>query len=196
MTQRTDNKWELEIMASWPSYVQLNVFGYDDYFYGDTDGDGIMERLPPNSAAPNYLNMSAPPWPYLSWALVVDDADLSWHLEPRGQSYIGAVMYALLLSVPLITGTLAAFIFKSCFYGIRINQYGAAPKESSFPIFGALFGGKEKGGDGTPMTEKFGHHDKPYTGQMIGWPEDPNKRRKVIIATLEYEIIDWKLKVK
>ena len=59
MEQRPDNDWELEIMATWPSYVQLNVFGNDDYFYGDTDGDGIMERLPPNSAAPNYLNMSA-----------------------------------------------------------------------------------------------------------------------------------------
>lgn len=59
MDQRDDGKWELEIMATWPSYVQLNVYGNDDYFYGDTDGDGIMERLPPNSAAPNYLNMSA-----------------------------------------------------------------------------------------------------------------------------------------
>lgn len=37
-------------MARWPTYVQLNVYGYDDYFYGDTDGDGIMDRLPPNSA--------------------------------------------------------------------------------------------------------------------------------------------------
>lgn len=60
MDQRpSDGKWELEIMASWPTYVQLNVFSYDDYFYGDVDGDGIMERLPPNSDAPLYLNMSA-----------------------------------------------------------------------------------------------------------------------------------------
>lgn len=39
-----------KIMARWPTYVQLNVYGYDDYFYGDTDGDGVMDRLPPNSA--------------------------------------------------------------------------------------------------------------------------------------------------
>jgi len=32
--------------------------------------------------------------------------------------------------------------------------------------------------------------------QIIGWPEDMNKRRKVLIATLEYEIVDWKLKIK
>lgn len=59
MNHRDDGKWELEIMATWPSYVQLNVYGNDDYFYGDVDGDGVMERLPPNSAAPNYFNMSA-----------------------------------------------------------------------------------------------------------------------------------------
>jgi alpha-1,3-glucan synthase len=67
MQQKSDGLWELEvgtpsyketpvtypiekIMASWPSYVQLNVFTYDDYFYGDTDGDAVLDRLPPNSA--------------------------------------------------------------------------------------------------------------------------------------------------
>ncbi|KAG8897345.1 Cell wall alpha-1,3-glucan synthase ags1, partial [Tulasnella sp. 403] len=200
MDQREDGKWELEIMATWPSYVQLNVFGYDDYFYGDIDGDGIMERLPPNSAgksfSPNYLNMSAPPWPYLSWALVVNDKDLSWSLEPRGQSFVGAAMYAMLLAIPIITGTLAVFIFKWSFYGIRHNEFGMKAKEgasSYFPILAAFGSHKEKG-DATPMGEKLS--DKPYTGQIIGWPEDPNKRRKVLISTLEYEIIDWKLKVK
>ncbi|KAG8878121.1 Cell wall alpha-1,3-glucan synthase ags1 [Tulasnella sp. 331] len=197
MDQREDGKWELEIMASWPSYVQLNVFGYDDYFYGDVDGDGIMERLPPNSVAPLYLNMSAPPWPYLSWALVVDDSDLSWSLEPRGESFVGAVMYAMLLAIPMFTAVLACLVFKWSFYGIKHNEFGMKPKDgasSYFPILGAFGSHKEKG-DSTPMNEKF-HDSKHHSGQIIGWPEDPNKRRKVIIATLEYEIIDWKLKVK
>lgn len=53
-------------MAQWPSYVQLNVFAYDNLFYGDTDGDGVIERLPPNSVQPNYVNMTAPPQPVTS----------------------------------------------------------------------------------------------------------------------------------
>ena len=54
MTQRSsDGKWELEIMATWPTYLQLNVFAYDNYYYGDIDNDGILDRLPPNTAAPN-----------------------------------------------------------------------------------------------------------------------------------------------
>lgn len=63
MTKNDKGQWELEIMSRWPASLQLNVFGYDNFFYGDTDGDGVLDRLPPNSAAPNYLNLSAPPHP-------------------------------------------------------------------------------------------------------------------------------------
>ena len=198
MTHNAEGKWELEIMDNWPAYLQLNVFGYDDYFYGDTDGDGILDRLPPNSAAPNYVNMTAPPKPYLAWTLIVDDANLSWSLQPRGSSGVGAIMYGLLLSIPIITGTLAVLIFMWSFYGIRYNQFGAKPaKETSyFPIIGALTGRKDKEkGDDHTFSEKVSVGHSKNT-EIIGWPEDKNKRRKVLIATLEYEIIDWKLKVK
>lgn len=201
MTQNDQGKWELEIMASWPTYVQLNVFGFDNYYYGDTDADGVLDRLPPNTAAPNYLNMSAPPKPHLAWALIVDDSTMTWSLEPRGESIVGAIMYALLLSIPLITAILAVVIFMWSFYGIRYNQWGAKPSKDHsnyFPILGHL-GNKSSTNlkqPHTPISEKiFGHHHK-HNGEIIGWPEEKDKRRKVLIATLEYEIIDWKLKVK
>ncbi|KAF8580884.1 glycosyltransferase family 5 protein [Ramaria rubella] len=197
MQHTGDGKWELEIMSTWPTYVQLNVFGFDDYFYGDTDGDGVMERLPPNSAAPNYLNFSAPPHPHLAWALVVDDSTLSWSLEPRGFSVVGAIMYALLLAVPLVTGTLAVLIFRWSFYGIRYNQWGMKPKDSQlnyFPILGGHM--KDNSGIGTPINEKIFGGGQKHNTELIGWPELKGKRRQVLIATLEYEVIDWKLKVK
>ncbi|KAF9777816.1 hypothetical protein BJ322DRAFT_1176726 [Thelephora terrestris] len=50
----------------------------DDYFYGDVDGDGVLDRLPPNSAAPSYVNMTAPPEPFIAWMSAVDDATLAW----------------------------------------------------------------------------------------------------------------------
>ncbi|KAG1859045.1 glycoside hydrolase family 13/glycosyltransferase family 5 protein [Suillus tomentosus] len=195
----SDGIWELEIMAAWPTYLQLNVFGYDDYYYGDVDGDGVMDRLPANSIALNYLNLSAPPYPALAWALIVDDATLEWTLEPRGHASVSATMYGLLCSLSLITGVLAVVIFMYSFYGIRHNLYGVqtnsgASKCSS--IIGSLDNKSTTYFKGSviPIMEKiFGH--KP-NGEIIGWPEDKNKWRKVLIATLEYEIIDWKLKVK
>lgn len=198
MTQTADGRWELEIMASWPTYVQLNVWGFDDYYYGDVDADGVLDRLPPNTVAPNYLNMSAPPSPHLAWSLLVDDSTLTWSLQPRGEASVGAIMYALMLSIPLITGTLAVVIFMWSFYGIKYNRFGVKPKNHTnyFPILGA-FGHKSTSDlkdTGGHMAEKvFGHK---HNTEIIGWPEDKNKRRKVLIATLEYEIIDWKLKVK
>ena len=198
MQQNSEGQWEVEIMASWPTYVQLNVWGYDDYYYGDYDNDGVLDRLPPNTIAPNYVNLSAPPSPHLSWSLLIDDAQMTWSIQPRGLSSVGAIMFALLASIPLITGTLAAAVFMWSFYAIKHNRYGVKPKTSHnyFPIIGAL-GSKSVSDlkEGVALTEKrlFGHK---HNVEIIGWPEDKNKRRKVLISTLEYEIIDWKLKVK
>ncbi|KAF8197459.1 modular protein with glycoside hydrolase family 13 and glycosyltransferase family 5 domains [Pholiota molesta] len=110
MTQNSDGLWELEIMATWPTYVQLNVWGFDDYFYGDSDGDGAV---------------------------------------------VGIIMYALLLAIPLITGTLAVVVFMWTFYGIRHNQYGVKVKSHTnyFPIFGNKSTSDLK--DSTPMSEKL-----------------------------------------
>ena len=106
-------------------------------------------------------------------------------------------MFALLLSIPIITATLAVAIFRWSFYGIKYNKYGAKPKESHSHYFPILGGGhKDKEGGSSFAGEKFFGLGHSKHAEIIGWPEDVNKRRKVLIATLEYEILDWKLKVK
>lgn len=107
-------------------------------------------------------------------------------------------MFSLLLTIPLITAILAVVIFKWLFYGVRHNQFGA-PKASGGGAsqYFAIFTGGKKDKDNSEGAHEGATNEKyQYTGSLVGWPEDPNKRRKVIIATLEYEIIDWKLKVK
>jgi alpha-1,3-glucan synthase len=135
------------------------------------------------------------PIQHLSWALLLDDATGRWSLEPRGRSSLGATMFALLLSIPIITATLAVAVFRWSFYGIKYNKYGAKPKESRSHYFPIITGNKDKEG-GSSTGEKFFSFGHSKNVEIIGWPEDPNKRRKVLIATLEYEILDWKLKVK
>jgi alpha-1,3-glucan synthase len=51
MNQNGNGQWELEITSSWPAYVQLNVWGFDDFYYGDTDGDGVLNRPPKHEHA-------------------------------------------------------------------------------------------------------------------------------------------------
>lgn len=193
--------WSIPIMSTWPAYVQLNVFGFDDYFFGDTDADGILDRLPPNALSPNFLNISSPPKPHVSWTLYLDERSREWYVIPRGQSYLSIILFALLLAIPPITAFTAAAIFRYSFYAIKINKWGAKPKtgNSYFQL------GREKKGDGAAagalaatgavaISEK--KDKKLAKTKPIGWPEVPGKRRKVLIATLEYEIMDWKLKVK
>lgn len=217
MQQTKDNVWEIELMAQWPTYFQINIFSYDDFYYGDTDGDGVLDRLPPNTVAPNYLNMSAPPAPvgpsrfylsivggtdrfpqHLAWALLIDDSTGRWSLEPRGHSIIGAIMFVLLLTIPLITAITSVFAFRWTFYGIKHNKWGVRPKESHIylPIISKHH--LDRSAAPSPLPEKKHHlfSGKHSEKDIIGWPEDTVKRRKVLIATLEYEIIDWKLKVK
>jgi hypothetical protein len=71
----------------------------------------LFQDLPPNSAAPNYVNMSIPAKSFIARTLVIDDAALTWSLRPHGSSGIGAIMYSLLLSIPIITGTFAVLVF-------------------------------------------------------------------------------------
>ena len=211
MHQTKDNTWELEVMAQWPTYFLINIFGTNDYYYGDTDADGVLDRLPPNSVAPNYLNVSAPPAPvgpcyifamvckanrllqHLAWSLQIDDSTGRWTLKPRGHATIGAIMFVLLLTIPLLTAIIAVIAFRWAFYGIRHNKWGVRPKQSHYlPILGKHH---DHSTTGSPLPDKK-LHGKHGNKDIIGWPEDPTKRRAVLIATLEYELIDWKLKVK
>lgn len=188
MQHTGDGRWELEIMSSWPTYLQLNVFANDDYYYGDVDSDGVLDRLPPNSLALNYVNLTAPPHPHLAWQLIVDDYTGRWSLKPRGHSAVGAIMYALLLSIPLFTALLAVAIFRFAFYEIKHNKFGTKVTVPAIH-FPKLF--RRRGTEDTlPVGRSL------PDGAVIGWPEDINKRRTVLIATLEYEIIDWQIKVK
>ena len=84
--------------------------------------------FPPNSLALNFVKMSAPPKPHLSWTLIIDDATMTWSLQPRGYLSISAILYGLLLFIPFITAVIAAYIFMRSHYGILYNQFGVISK--------------------------------------------------------------------
>ncbi|KAL7424549.1 hypothetical protein Q5752_000233 [Cryptotrichosporon argae] len=187
---KDDATWTLPLSSAWPSYIQLNVWSFDDFYFGDMDGDGVLDRLPVNSLSANYLNMSLPPRPYLAWEITVNDKTREWSVKPIGHEFVSIIVFALLLTLPVITAFAAAAIFRYSFYSIKINKWGQKPsKETSYFPIAAAGATNEKA---VVVSEK----QSKTPAHIIGWPEDPNKRRCVLIATLEYEILDWKLKVK
>ncbi|KAJ3990884.1 hypothetical protein F5050DRAFT_1898768 [Lentinula boryana] len=125
----------------------------------------------PNTAAPNYRNMTAPPFRHLAWSLIV----------PYRIRFYDDIVYLLEANLPLAP---------LCGYSMESSTMNMVLRSTLHPRFPAP----------SPKSNtdlKDGESEKLFgNNEIIGWPEDMNKRRKVLIVTLEYKIIDWKLKVK
>lgn len=118
-----------QILTQFPSLVQINHYGFDDFFYGDADGDGIIDRLPPNSLStstwllkrtfeshcfqigPNYLNMTAPPRHKLGWTITINDQSGKWTMTPRGHASVAVVAWFLLCLIPPLTAIITSVSF-------------------------------------------------------------------------------------
>ncbi|KAG0152207.1 hypothetical protein CROQUDRAFT_85940 [Cronartium quercuum f. sp. fusiforme G11] len=200
---QTKGNWTFDLMTSWPNYFQATVFGSDDEsYFGDVDGDGAMDLLPPNTLAPNYLNLSRPHSPYLGWRILVNQTDLTWGAVPIGDQNVAIIIFILLTIIPPITALLACWIFRKAFYSIKMNKYGFKEKKG-FGFLPFVDSMKQKTNDFRAEKGEKGMLVagigaamglKPRTGNR--WPDDLTVRRKVLIATLEYEIADWNIKVK
>jgi alpha-1,3-glucan synthase len=194
---------EWHYMDEWPGQVQLNAWGLNPdgqpdqtYLYGDIDGDSVLDRLPPSLMVPNVINVThVPSFPYLSYKLVVRDSDLTYHLVPQGDQRIQLAFFILMWIVPVATGLLAVFVFVGAFYKVKVVEKGI--KSNSVSIGSALL---------HPMSairarraEKKANSDRSSSEHgdgAVGLSDLPPKRRTVLIATVEYNIDDWNIKVK
>ncbi|KAH7010584.1 putative cell wall alpha-1, 3-glucan synthase [Microdochium trichocladiopsis] len=188
-----DGKWELHLMAEWPTMFQLNIWGMNPdqkpdagFVYGDVEGDGIVDRMPPSSLVLNVLNAThPPPMPALSYKLFFDDKTMRFTKEPQGNMWIQIIMFILMATLPIVGGLTAVWIFMGSFYKVKVNKIGFKKRGRS--PFGNLANGLS-----TVSFENFRH--KNEAGMELAGV--PGKRRKVIIATMEYNIDDWNIKIK
>jgi len=192
-TLAADGRWESHLMDEWPTQFQLNIWGMNPdqkpdagFVYGDVDGDGVLDRMPPSSLALNVLNASEPPpMPALSYKLIFDDTTLTFTKEPQGNMWVQIVLFILLATLPVAGGLLAVWIFMGSFYKIKINKVGFKKTRGRSPF-------RNVGNRLSSTFENFRHKDEEGTelGALA------SKRRKVIIATMEYNIDDWNIKIK
>ncbi|KAH8886391.1 putative cell wall alpha-1, 3-glucan synthase [Thozetella sp. PMI_491] len=193
MSLNQDGRWEMHLMDEWPTQFQLNVWGMNpdgkpdaSWVYGDVDLDGIIDRMPPSSVALNVLNATEPPpMPALSYKLVFDDHTYSFSMEPQGNMWVQIIIFILLATLPVAGGLLSVWIFMGSFYKVKINKVGFKKRGRS-PL-------RSIGNRLSSLSfENFRHKDDD--GMELG--AVPGKRRKVIIATMEYNIDDWNIKIK
>ncbi|KAG9942709.1 putative alpha 1,3 glucan synthase, partial [Aureobasidium melanogenum] len=206
-----DDRWDFHLMTEWPHQVQVNVWGMNpdgqpdqSFIYGDIDNDTVLDRLPPDALSPAVINMTElPPSPYLAYKISIDDASYRYKLIPAGSRLVQVLTFALLWSLPVLTGAISIWTYMGAFYGVKFNKIGLSiPK--GMPSFWKRHKFTKLADDD---VEEVGHRMRPLflskfhqrydsgaSGITIAANKD--KRRKVIIATMEYDIEDWSIKVK
>ena len=203
----------------------MNPDGQPDQtkIYGDIDGDFVLDRIPPQSLIQNTINITtAPPSPFLAHRISVNDADLRYQLIPIGSRWNQLALYILLWCVPILTGIAAIWAFMKSFYQVKFNEIGVTQKAVLVPLavrrkfqrFGEHFH------DSLHKEQKMMQLDHPHpvhsamalvtpnagialAGEGLALQSDPSagapgagSRRTVLIATMEYDIEDWNIKIK
>ena len=205
-----DNEWTHHWMVEWSkngSVAQINVWGVNPdglpdqtLVMGDADGDAILDRLPPSSLSAVVLNVTQPPpKPFLSWQFVINDGDLRFQLVPAGSMWIQLILYILLWSIPIITATLSSWLFVKSFYKVKFNEIGISAKAGFIPMaikrpFHGISGddSHEKPGFLSMLT----HKSEKFLQKSDALGSTQGGRRTVLIATMEYDIEDWAIKIK
>jgi len=197
MKLRGDGKWVFNFMAEWPTKFHFNVWGINPdnkpdatFVYGDVDNDGVMDRMPPAYLGDSVVNVSqVPPKGFLSYRIVLDDGTYQFQMIPAGDSRLQIAIYALLIIIPILTGAFAVTIYITSFYQVKTNTKGITTKKSLLP-FAAVSSLLRR--EASPPTD-------PGTGLAANNPNPtqmPGERPRVLIATLEYDIEDWGIKIK
>lgn len=195
-------------MTEWPTSFQLNEWGLNPdgqpdqtLILGDIDHDYILDRLPPGSLVANIINITeSPPTPYTAWRITMNDGDLVYSYIPIGSRTSQLVLVVLLAVVPILTAAATIWLFIKFFYGVKFNQVGVNQKTSFIPL--AIRRKFKK-----PMiTEKAmismtdvsatPRNSDPDGGLNPLHADFGGSRRKVLIATMEYDIEDWAIKIK
>ena len=210
MAQGSQGLWEFDIEAEWPVKGVVNIWGMnpDGYpdksmAFGDVDDDHVLDWVPPDSLAKNVMTIAGPTsWRHLGLRLMVNDGNYNFTLRPVGNTWVQVVLATLLALVPLVTGTVCCVLFVRFFYKIKFNEVGITEKDGFLPFSQAkLPDRKALRRSVASLFTQTTKHALPATQQNrlnmalaaeTGSPE----RRTVLIATMEYDIQDWDIKIK
>ena len=199
------SQWSWHYMDEWPARLQLNVWGIDPngkpdqtFVYGDIDGDGVLDRPNPSSLLENTINITGgPPSPYLSYRVALNDGNLRYELVPTGNRWIQLALFVILWVVPILTGLGAVFIFMGSFYKVKYVKSGINKKPLASEALRSRVSELRKGYQSVIHSIRSGHDDKKGAAMAVApLHAEAAKRRSVLIATIEYNIDDWDIKVK
>ncbi|KAF4765071.1 hypothetical protein N7455_003955 [Penicillium solitum] len=192
-------RWNYDFVYDWPAVGQLNVWGIgpggipdNTEVYGDVGNSSTILQLPPSYLQSNVINITnLPPFPHLGYKISLNDGNLRYELIPIGSGWAQLALFILLWLIPILMGLAGVFIFIQSFYQVKLNKDGNAKAEKLPVLFWRRVKDKVSRQDHAEnlVAEKTMLADTSVPGVS-------HRRRTVLIATMEYDIQDWKLKVK
>ncbi|KAK2048071.1 alpha-1,3-glucan synthase [Colletotrichum somersetense] len=200
LKHESESQWAWHYMDEWPNYFKFSIWGMNpdkmpdqSFIYGDVDGDNVVERLPPSSLFQNAVNITKPPpKPYLAFRVVLNDATLQYQLIPKGNMWVQFFLWLLLFIVPVLGGLGAVQAFKRSFYKVKFNEHGAH-ETSKLGMMVQKTRNAFMGAAGAVPLKMRSSTDLVSAAAAA---TAGNKRRSVLIATMEYNIDDWNIKIK
>ncbi|KAF4539253.1 Alpha-glucan synthase [Lasiodiplodia theobromae] len=202
--------YHFDLATEWPAKIQFNIWGMNpdgkpdqSFIYGDIDGDGVLDRLPPSSLTSNTVNISSlPSSPYTAYRLAVSYDGKSLTLQPTGHMGYQLTLFILLWVIPVLTAAAVIWLYMKSFYQVKFNTNGVAQAaKASIPL--ALRRRMKRKAEyekaameSTPNLQVTTAPGSPGDVSALAAAAGHGKRRAVLIATMEYDIEDWNIKIK
>ena len=145
------------------------------------------------------LLVPSPPKEYIGWMILVNDKTLQWSLEPRGSWTISLLAFISLAILPVAAAFAAVYLFKSRSYSIIVNRLGRLqyePKNSRTPSIINFQPMEDIRGSPTLSRVSTLRSNKTLVNHTITNDAKYFRPATVLMATLEYDIPDWKVKVR
>ncbi|KAJ6013120.1 hypothetical protein N7522_003475 [Penicillium canescens] len=192
------SRWNYDFVHDWPAVGQINVWGVgprgipdNTEVYGDVGNSSTILELPPSYLSLNVINITnLPPFPCLGYKISLNDGNLRYELIPIGSGWSQLALYILLWLIPILMGLAGVFIFIQTFYQVKLNKDGSVVKPNKPPV---LFWHRVKDKIYRQVDAVKLVSEKVAPTDIA---EPSGHRRTVLIATMEYDIQDWDLKVK
>lgn len=201
-----DDLWKFHLMTEWPTNLQVNVWGINPdgnpdqtMVFGDIDNDTVLDRMLPQSLGETVINLTAfPPSPYLAYRMELSDSTYRFRQVPVGSRFQQIIIYALLWSIPFATGVISIWAYMGAFYSVKFNKFGITQKNKMLPLaFRRKFERVPDEDDyENPMPSGLNSPPLLPAINLVPAIASNGKRRTVLIATMEYDIEDWNIKIK
>lgn len=206
MELQAGGEWYYDLVADFPTEIVFNVWGMNpdgkrdrSQALGDDNADGVLDWVPPEHLSHNVVNISdLPQQGSLGYRLAVNDGTYGYKLIPTGSSSIQTATATLITTIPIITAIMGILLYVRFFCKVKFNQLGVSEKAG---IFGTSRAVNDEKADGRIMSMvNTSKHALGFgsASNVAGATVEPaaTPQRAILIATLEYEIEDWGIKVK